>query len=300
MPSTLDPTAPATPAGKSKPASCTAFGCSRDFDERRYVYTVISPRAGGLSIGVNLNPTRCCNFDCLYCEVPNRKVGQEQPVDIERMMNELRDVMTMVSTRKLHKHPYYHQLPDGLLELKHISLSGDGEPTLSPNFLEVVQSLVHFRALRMFPFFKLVLITNASRLMDDNVAKGVELLEAHQDEVWGKLDAGDQARFEKINGTSERLDDVTRGIVSVGKKRPVVIQSLQTAVNGSGPTPKEVEQLIDRICQLREAGAKIASVQIYSATRPVWNTEVGHLKLSNLSAIAHAISKRTGVRAVVY
>jgi len=43
-------------------------------------------------------------------------------------------------------------------------------------------------------------------------------LEAHQDEVWVKLDAGDQARFEKINGTFERLDDVTRGIVSVGKK----------------------------------------------------------------------------------
>ncbi|MDA0749824.1 MAG: radical SAM protein [Verrucomicrobia bacterium] len=288
------------PAAKPKPASCTAFGCARDFDERRYVYTVISPRAGGLSIGVNLNPTRCCNFNCLYCEVPNRVTGLELPVDIEKMMNELRDVMTMVSTRKLHRRPYYHQLPEGLLELKHISLSGDGEPTLSPNFLEVVQSLVHFRALRMFPFFKLVLITNASKLMEEDVANGIELLEDRQDEVWVKLDVGDQERFQKINGTSEKLDALLQGILGVAKKRPVVIQSLQTAINGVGPTPKEVDQLIARICELRKEGAKIASVQIYSATRPVWNTEVGHLKLNNLSAIAQAISKKTGVRAVVY
>lgn len=290
----------AAPDAKAKPGSGTAFGCARNFDERRYVYTVISPRAGGLSIGVNLNTTRCCNFDCLYCEVPNRTAGQEVAVDIEQMMNELRDVMTMVSTRKLHQHPYYRLLPEGLLELKHISLSGDGEPTLSPNFLEVVQSLVHFRALRMFPFFKLVLITNASKLMDDNVAKGIELLEDSQDEVWVKLDAGDQGRFEKVNGTREKLDDITQGIVCVAKKRPVVIQSLQTVINGVGPTPQEVENLIDRISRLQNDGAMIASVQIYSATRPVWNTEVGHLKLNNLSAIAQAITRKTGVRAVVY
>ena len=297
MSSAIDSTGP---SAKAKPVSCTAFGCARDFEERRYVYTVISPRAGGLSIGVKLNPTRCCNFNCLYCEVPGRASGQELAVDVDQMMNELRDVMTMVSTRRLHRHSYYQQLPEGLLELKHLSLSGDGEPTLCPNFLDVVQSLVHFRALRVFPFFKLVLITNASKLMERDVIDGIDLLEDHQDEVWVKLDVGDQNRFERINGTLEKLDDITQGILSVARKRPVIIQSLQTAINGIGPTPREVESLIGRIRHLRDEGAKISSVQIYSATRPVWNTEVGHLKLNSLSAIAHAITKKTGVRAVVY
>jgi wyosine [tRNA(Phe)-imidazoG37] synthetase (radical SAM superfamily) len=136
--------------------------------------------------------------------------------------------------------------------------------------------------------------------MEEDVVNGIEFLEDRQDEVWVKLDVGDQEGFQKINGTSEKLDALLRGILGVAKKRPVVIQSLQTAINGVGPTPKEVDQLIARICELLKGGAKIASVQIYSATRPVWNTEVGHLKLNNLSAIAQAISKKTGVRAVVY
>ena len=52
-------------AFRAKPAD-TAFGCSRDFLDGRFVYTVISPRARGLSVGVNMNPDKRCNFDCVY------------------------------------------------------------------------------------------------------------------------------------------------------------------------------------------------------------------------------------------
>src|ERR1041385_9455166 len=52
---------PAPPCG-------TAFGCPRDFLDNRFVYTVISARARGLSVGVNMNPDKHCNFDCVYCE----------------------------------------------------------------------------------------------------------------------------------------------------------------------------------------------------------------------------------------
>ncbi len=53
--------------------AATAFGCPRNFLDNRFVYTVVSPRARGLSIGINMNPDRFCNFDCVYCEV-NRKL----------------------------------------------------------------------------------------------------------------------------------------------------------------------------------------------------------------------------------
>ncbi len=289
-----------TAKASSKPRATTAFGCPREFQDRKYVYTVISPRAKGLSIGVNLNPNGYCNFDCLYCEVPRRAETSEVQVDVKQMTEELKEVMTMVSNGTLMRLPYYSQLPDSLLELKHISLSGDGEPTLSPNFLEVVQSLIHFRALRMFPFFKFVLITNGTQLTDEKVAQGINLLEDSQDEVWIKLDSGTQERFEKVNGFHGRLEDVTDNILSVAKSRPVVLQSLQMSIDGEDPSEEETEALADKVMKLKLEGAIISEVQIYSATRPMWCTDVGHLKLKTLSEIARTIRNISGVKVQVY
>ena len=42
---------------------------SRSFEDNRFVYAVVSRRSGGVSIGVNLNPEKYCNFDCVYCQV---------------------------------------------------------------------------------------------------------------------------------------------------------------------------------------------------------------------------------------
>ena len=38
------------------------------FQDNRFVYAVVSRRSGGVSIGVNLNPDKYCNFDCVYCQ----------------------------------------------------------------------------------------------------------------------------------------------------------------------------------------------------------------------------------------
>jgi hypothetical protein len=60
------------PRRSPSPKPCgpeTAFGCPRDFLNDRFVYVVISPRARGLSVGVNMNPDNQCNFDCAYREV---------------------------------------------------------------------------------------------------------------------------------------------------------------------------------------------------------------------------------------
>jgi wyosine [tRNA(Phe)-imidazoG37] synthetase (radical SAM superfamily) len=160
---------------------------------------------------------------------------REQAVEIPRMIDELREVMTLVSTGSLKKRPYYEHLPSELLKLKHVSLSGDGELTLSPNFMEIIKSVVHFRALRLFPFFKLVLVTNGTRLNQASVFQGIQLLKNHEDEVWTKLDVGDQARFEAINGANESLESSITGIANIAKRRPVIIQSLQTSVHGKGP-----------------------------------------------------------------
>jgi len=179
--------------GASNPESrcSTTFGCPRDFLDCRFVYTVISPRARGLSVGVNMNPDKLCNFDCRYCEVNRNRPPRDSRLDVPVMMAELERMLELVRSGGLRDLPCYRSATPELLELRHVSLSGDGEPTLCPNFVEAVEAVIHLRARGRFPFFKLVLITNASGLDRPEVREGLSHF-TPRDEVWTKLDAGTQ------------------------------------------------------------------------------------------------------------
>ena len=188
------PTAPEferEPAEGSVSSVGTAFGCPRDFLDNRFVYTVISPRAGGLSVGVNANPDKFCNFDCVYCEVNRGEPSREPRLDVDVMAKELERTLEMVQSGRIHERACYRTLPIEMTMLRHVALSGDGEPTHCPNFVEVVETVIHLRARGRFPFFKLVLITNASGLDRPAVAQGLRLF-TPRDEVWAKLDGGTQ------------------------------------------------------------------------------------------------------------
>jgi hypothetical protein len=62
---------------------------SRDSAGMRYVYPVVSRRAGGVSIGINLNPNNACNWRCIYCQVPDLTRGGPPPVDLPLLDAEL-------------------------------------------------------------------------------------------------------------------------------------------------------------------------------------------------------------------
>src|SRR6185295_12474346 len=101
---------PITKAGASGAASpappCgTEFGCSRDFLDNRFVYTVISPRARGLSVGLNMNPDKLCNFDCVYCEVSRHEPPRESRLDVPVMIAELERTLESVSSGRLRERP---------------------------------------------------------------------------------------------------------------------------------------------------------------------------------------------------
>lgn len=89
--------------------------CSRSFFGNRFVYAVISQRAHGLSIGVNMNPDRFCNFDCVYCEVNRREIPQgDSRVNLKVMSAELREILGLVRERKISELPGYQSVPDDL------------------------------------------------------------------------------------------------------------------------------------------------------------------------------------------
>jgi len=277
----------------------TAFGCPRDFAGGRFVYTVVSPRARGLSVGINLTPERRCNFGCVYCEAAPEPFQPTGPVDLDALGTELASTLEEVVNRDVRRRPACRTLPDELLGLRHVALSGDGEPTLCPNFDAVVEEVVHLRARGRFPFFKMVLLTNATGLDRAQVAEGLSLFTAH-DEVWAKLDAGTQEHMDRINRPECRLDLVLDNILRLARRRPVVIQSLFAAVDGRGPTAPEVDAYALRLHELAASGAAIPLVQIYSATRPSQVSGCGHLPLGTLSAIARRVREISGLRAEVF
>jgi wyosine [tRNA(Phe)-imidazoG37] synthetase (radical SAM superfamily) len=275
------------------------FGLRRDFLENRFVYLAISPRARGLSIGINLNPDGACNFDCLYCDVDRSSARPDSLTDCDVAARELEQTLLLVHSPGLKSLSPYSALPPELLVLRHVALSGDGEPTASPHFLEAVQTVVHVRARGRFPFFKLVLITNASHLDLPEVQEGLSLFTS-QDEVWAKLDAGTQSYMDLVNRGTVPLETILHNILLTARQRPVIIQSLFSFVDGVAPNLEEITAFSQRLRDLKDAGAHIPLVQIYSATRPTASQLVTHLPLRTMSQIAASVRAIAGLRAEIF
>jgi len=279
------------------PGAETAFGAPRDFLDNRFVYVVISPRARGLSVGINMNPDKLCNFDCLYCEVQRNLPPRETHLDVDVMAAELQRTLDLVRSGELRQRAPYRGLPEELLQLKHVALSGDGEPTLCPNFAEAVEKVVHVRALR--EFFKLVLITNATELDRPAVQAGLRHF-TRSDEIWAKLDGGTQGYLDRVSGVHVPLQKILNNILTLGRQRPVIIQSLFPAIRGEEPPEEEILAFAQRLKELKEGGAQIELVQIYSATRPSPKSDYGHLPLRSLSRIAQTVRLVAGLKAEVF
>lgn len=276
-----------------------AFGYPRDFLGNQFVYLVISPRAGGLSIGVNVNPVMKCTFQCLYCEVDRSQPARAARLDVGRMAAELDETLALAYSGRLRRLPRYTKMSDALLQVRHVAVSGDGEPTLAENFLEALMEINHLRARGGIPFFKIVLVTNSTALDRPEVQKGLKFLK-REDEIWAKLDGGTQTYLNRLNGATMPIERILDNILLTARQHPVVIQSLFPAINGEEPPREEIQQYAQRLKELKEAGAEIPLVQIYSATRPMAQTGCSHLPLKSLSQIAQTVRRTAGLRAEVF
>lgn len=286
------------PGQSADGANNTVFGHPRDYLNKRFVYAVISQRARGLSIGINLTPDHHCNFDCAYCEIDRDRPMRDREVDIAILLSELDELLVMAKEGRMREIPWLRSVPDELLELKEVALSGDGEPTLCPKFHEIVEAVVHRRAQEQHPF-KLVLVTNTTGLGMPDVQRALRLF-ASWDEIWVKLDAGTQPYMDRINRPSITLQQVLENIHSIAKSRPVVVQSLFPLLDGIEPPTEEIEEYGRRLLELKQAGAQISLVQIYSAHRPPHRPNCAHLPLKALSDIARRVRRDTGLRVEVF
>lgn len=273
---------------------------TRLFERNRFVYPVLSRRSGGISIGVNLNPDKVCNFDCIYCQVDRRSQSETRFVETDALLAELRATLELVTSGAIYETEKFKSVPQHLRRLNDIAFSGDGEPTTYKNFDELMEQCAAVKREAGLEDVKLVLITNASMFHRPHVERGLEILDRNNGEVWAKLDAGTDEYFHLIERTPIPYRQILDNIMAAARVRPLVIQALFMRVNGEPPTQAELEAFCDRLNEITAAGGKLKLVQIYTIARRPTESYVAPLNDAEVDAIVELVERRTGLRAIGY
>jgi wyosine [tRNA(Phe)-imidazoG37] synthetase (radical SAM superfamily) len=273
---------------------------SRTWRDSLYVYPVISRRAGGVSIGINLNPDQACNFDCVYCQVDRGVAPVVRSVDLDVLRAELDCTVAAVVNGELFRDLRFASVPVAKRRLNDIAFSGDGEPTTSPVFVEAVQLAADARRRFKLADMKIVLITDATYLDKPRVREGLAIMDAHNGEIWAKLDAGTQEHFERINRPNVPLTRILENITATARVRPIVIQSLWMYVHGQPPPEPEVDAFAARLRDIVAAGGQLKLVQIYTIARRTAETWVTPLEDEALAGIAERVKRVVDVPTAIY
>jgi wyosine [tRNA(Phe)-imidazoG37] synthetase (radical SAM superfamily) len=267
----------------------------RRWADHLFVYAVVSRRSHGISVGINLNPGKECNFDCVYCQVDRAVPPRVKKVDLEQLRHELDRLLTAAADGTLYDAPPFSALPPERRGVRDIAFSGDGEPTTYPRFKEAVE--IAGRARRAFALAetKIVLITDAAYLAKPAVRDALAVLDANNGEIWAKLDGGTEDFFRAVDRPNVSLRQVLDGILDAARVRPVVIQSLWMRLHGTAPPDAEVAAYCDRLNEIRAAGGQIKSLQLYTVARSPAETWVTALADDELDALADVVRARVPV-----
>jgi wyosine [tRNA(Phe)-imidazoG37] synthetase (radical SAM superfamily) len=268
------------PPSTQKPAGyrLTVAEHDRDAAGLTYVYPVVSRRARGVSIGINLNLNDACNWRCIYCQVPGLTRGAPPPIDVPRLERELRGFVDNV----LHGDFMERRVPPESRRLNDIAFSGNGEPTSAREFPDVVDAVG--RVMREFDLvnrIKVVLITNGSLVHQTRVQAGLQKLAALGGEVWFKLDRATEAGIRAVNSTRTTMDKVLRNLRTAVRLCPTWVQTCVFALDGAPPPQREVDAYVGCLTRLKEEGVALQGVMLYGVARLSHQPEAR--RISNVS-----------------
>jgi wyosine [tRNA(Phe)-imidazoG37] synthetase (radical SAM superfamily) len=269
---------------RDSPAAFRAHG--RRLGENRYVYAVLARRSRGVSVGVNLNPDKICNWDCVYCQVDRTTPPDVRVVDLARLGAELGTTLAAARAGTLFDEPRFATAPPGLRRLADIAFAGDGEPTSYPRFDDAIATAIEVKRETGWTDLPIVVLTNATLLDRPAVRRGLDLLAADGGEIWAKLDAGTETYFRLVDRPHHALERCVRLITEEARRRPLVIQSLFALIDGEPPSAAEIDAYIERLRQILDAGGLVRLVQVTTLARPPALPTVAMLDGGTLDALA--------------
>lgn len=263
---------------------------SRDSAGLRYVYPVVSRRAGGVSVGVNLNPNNACNFRCIYCQVPDLQRGAAPPIDLNRLADELRSFMVELTKGDF----FQRRVPEGARKLADVAISGNGEPTSATELPDVVELIGAVLAeMGLAGTVKPRLITNGSLVRRGYVQHALASLKRIGGEVWFKLDTGTQAGLASINGVRLTPSRLTANLRECAGLCPTWVQTCVFNLDGIASLTAELPAYLAVLEQVPESA--LEGVLLYTLARPSFQPEATRLspmQVQHMESIAAAIRSR--------
>ena len=251
----------------------------RDLRGYKYVYPVVSRRAGGLSVGINLNTNNACNWRCIYCQVPNLVRGAPLPVSLPDLKFELTSFLQKILVGNY----LSEEIPEEMRRLNDIAFSGNGEPTSSPNFSDVVELVAQARSdLSVDASVKTVLITNGSLIHQKHVQLGIGQLKTITGEVWFKVDSVTKEGVARINDSPFSLRKTSSNLETVASLCDTWIQTCVFDFDGLPPSEHEQNSYLKFLRDVA-LNAKVRGVLLYGVARKSYQPEAPRISRLDLS-----------------
>ncbi|MDX8397014.1 MAG: radical SAM protein [Mariprofundaceae bacterium] len=266
----------------------TTTNHDRDIFGMTYVYPVVSRRAGGVSLGINLNPNNACNWHCAYCQVPNLIRGVAPDINLLQLEQELGRMLSSL----LHGDFMQQHVKEDYRKFCDVAISGNGEPTSCKSFDAVVAVIIDvmndFDVVGKIP---LRLISNGSYVHKPHVLRGLQMMAEHRGEVWVKIDAVTEIAIQRMNGISTTEDLLFQQVSCVAKACPTWIQTCMLAWDGVEPSDSDIVAYIFFLQRLKDEAVPVLGVLLYGLARASMQVEAQHV-----SALDHGWMQRLKIR----
>lgn len=252
----------------------TTINHDRDIAGLKYVYPVLSRRAGGVSIGINFNTNNACNWRCVYCQVPGLSKGAAPELDFALLEAELTSVLNQVQSGRFYGQ---FQVPAENQAIKDIAISGNGEPTSVSHFALAVELIGTVATkLGIFPASRFVLITNGSLIHQQKVKEGLKALNAYGGEVWFKFDSATKAGRALFNETAQPVKNSLDNLMISSELCATKLQTCLSDYAGQGLVAKEKRAYLDALKTIKATTA-INEIMLYTLARPSMQPEASQL-----------------------
>jgi len=242
-----------------------------------YVYPVVSRRAGGVSLGINLNPNNACTWQCIYCQVPKLTRGSAPTIDLKQLEIELHTMLSAI----IHGEFMINHVPETSRVMRDIAISGNGEPSSCHQLSQIISIITEKLAAFNLQALPIILITNGSFMHRRYVHDALKKIKKHGGAVWFKIDRVTPKHLEQVNGIKLNSNYLKKQIYFAAQYADTWIQSCFFAIDGQAPEKEEVEKYLLFLQALRNAHIDIIGVQLYGIARPSMQPEAN--RLSNLS-----------------
>jgi pyruvate-formate lyase-activating enzyme len=259
---------------------------ARDAAGFQYVYPVVSRRAQGVSVGINLNPNNACNWRCVYCQVPGLVRGKAPAIDLVVLERELCALLGDAADERW----LAANVPPEARRLNDVAFSGNGEPTSSPQFAQAVDLAARVREeLGLVARVRLIVISNGSLVHQEAVQRGLARLERAGGELWFKLDSATEEGMRATNDVAPGLARVRTNLALACARVPTWIQTCLFERGGTGPSAAEEEAYLALLRAHLAHERAPRGVLLYGLARPSYQPEareLGRLSAERLESFA--------------